>query len=317
MATITITPGNSFTPNQTVTSTRLNDLGSPTAALTAASIGTADIADDAITPALIADDAITTASIADDAITTALIADDAVTTALIADDAITTALIADDAVTSALIADDAITPALIAGDAITTPAILDANVTFAKLTDVIDSDTMTGASATTLATSESIKAYIDKFKPNIVQAVKTGVTSILNPNNIWYDVTDLSIDITPKFSNSKILISADVSSTVSNGAYGVLFRFVRDDNAIAVGDASGSRTQCSWTGGYTGGRTSPSNGMSYLDSSSVTAGTSVEYKIQCTCETTVDIYINRSLTNSDANEVPRPISTLTATEIYQ
>ena len=210
MATITITPGNSFTPNQTVTSTRLNDLGSPTAALTAASIGTADIADDAIT----------------------------------------TALIADDAVTSALIADDAITPALIAGDAITTPAILDANVTFAKLTDVIDSDTMTGASATTLATSESIKAYIDKFKPNIVQAVKTGVTSILNPNNIWYDVTDLSIDITPKFSNSKILISADVSSTVSNGAYGVLFRFVRDDNAIAVGDASGSRTQCSWTGVY-------------------------------------------------------------------
>jgi len=151
MATITITPGNSFTPNQTVTSTRLNDLGSPTAALTAASIGTADIADDAITSALIADDAITTASIADDAVTTASIADDAVTTALIADDAITTALIADDAVTSALIADDAVT----------TPAILDANVTFAKLTDVIDSDTMTGASATTLATSESIKAYVD------------------------------------------------------------------------------------------------------------------------------------------------------------
>lgn len=99
MATITITPGNSFTATETVTSTKLNDLGSPTAALTAASIGTADIADDAITPALIADDAITTPSIADNAITTALIADDAVTTALIADDAITTALIADDAVT--------------------------------------------------------------------------------------------------------------------------------------------------------------------------------------------------------------------------
>ena len=111
MATITITPGNSFTATETVTSTKLNDLGSPTAALTAASIGTADIADDAIT--------------------------------------------------SALIADDAITPALIADDAITTPAILDANVTFAKLTDVIDSDTMTGATSTNLATSESIKAYVD------------------------------------------------------------------------------------------------------------------------------------------------------------
>ncbi len=91
MATITITPGNSFTATETVTSTKLNDLGSPTAALTAASIGTADIADNAIT----------------------------------------------------------------------TPAILDANVTFAKLTDVIDDDTMATATATTLATSESIKAYVD------------------------------------------------------------------------------------------------------------------------------------------------------------
>ena len=257
MATITITPGNSFNPTETVTSTKLNDLGSPTAALTAASIGTADIADDAITPALIA------------------------------------------------------------GDAVTTPAILDANVTFAKLTDVIDDDTMATATDTTLATSESIKAYIDQLKPNIVQTVKTNVFSVIDPNNTWYDITGLSLDITPKFSNSKILISADVSSTVDSSDYGVLFRFVRDDNAIAVGDASGSRTQCSWTGGYAGGRTSPSNGMSYLDSSSVTAGTSVEYKIQCTCETTVDIYINRSLTNTDANEIPRPISTLTATEIYQ
>jgi hypothetical protein len=109
MATITITPGNTFNPTEPVTSTKLNDLGSPTAALNAASIGTADIADDAITSALIAD------------------------------------------------------------DAITTPAILDANVTFAKLTDVIDDDTMATATDTTLATSESIKAYVDdrwRFHPN-------------------------------------------------------------------------------------------------------------------------------------------------------
>ena len=69
------------------------------------------------------------------------------------------------------IADDAITPALIADDAITTPAILDANVTtakiadanvtFAKMTDVIDDDTMVTATDTTLATSQSIKAYVD------------------------------------------------------------------------------------------------------------------------------------------------------------
>jgi len=44
---------------------------------------------------------------------------------------------------------------------VTTAKIADANVTFAKLTDVIDDDTMDAATDTTLATSESIKAYVD------------------------------------------------------------------------------------------------------------------------------------------------------------
>ena len=39
--------------------------------------------------------------------------------------------------------------------------IKDAGVSFAKLADVIDDDTMGGATDTTLATSESIKAYVD------------------------------------------------------------------------------------------------------------------------------------------------------------
>ena len=49
----------------------------------------------------------------------------------------------------------------LATNAVSTTKILDANVTFAKLTDVIDDDTMATATDTTLATSESIKAYVD------------------------------------------------------------------------------------------------------------------------------------------------------------
>jgi len=101
MATITVTPGHTYGTTDTVTSTNLNDLGSPTAALTAGSILTADIADANVTTAKIADANVTTAKIAD------------------------------------------------------------ANVTFAKLADVIDDDTMATATNTTLATSESIKAYVD------------------------------------------------------------------------------------------------------------------------------------------------------------
>ena len=43
MATITITPGESFDPTETVTSTKLNDLGSPTVALTTGSIVPTDL----------------------------------------------------------------------------------------------------------------------------------------------------------------------------------------------------------------------------------------------------------------------------------
>ena len=70
-------------------------------------------------------------------------------------------VVADSGVTTAKLATDAVETAKIAANAVTTTKILDANVTFAKLTDVIDDDTMATATATTLATSESIKAYVD------------------------------------------------------------------------------------------------------------------------------------------------------------
>jgi hypothetical protein len=57
--------------------------------------------------------------------------------------------------------DSGITAAKLATNAVTTAKILDANVTFAKLDDVIDDDTMGTATNTTLATSESIKTYVD------------------------------------------------------------------------------------------------------------------------------------------------------------
>ena len=113
MATITITPGNSFTATEAVTSTKLNDLGSPTAALTAASIGTADIADDAVTSALIADANVTKAKI-----------------------------------------ENISAPLRVLGR--TT-----AGAGVAEEVTINDDDDMANASAITLATDESIKAYVD------------------------------------------------------------------------------------------------------------------------------------------------------------
>jgi len=133
MATITVTPGHTYGTTDTVTSTNLNDLGSPTAALTAGSILTADIADANVTTAKIADANVTTAKIADSNVTTAKIAN--------------------------------------------------ANVTFAKLTNVIDDDTMATATDTTLATSESIKAYVDEY--NLKYSGSTGTISVTTSFTDW------------------------------------------------------------------------------------------------------------------------------------
>jgi hypothetical protein len=67
---------------------------------TAGSVGTANIADSAITTAKIADNSITTAKIVNEAVTTAKIADSAITTAKIAAGAVATVDIADAAVTA-------------------------------------------------------------------------------------------------------------------------------------------------------------------------------------------------------------------------
>jgi hypothetical protein len=268
MATITVTPGHTYGPTNTVTSTNLNDLGSPTAALTAGSILTADIADSNVTTAKIADANVTKAKIENLSDYTVL----------------------------GNVSGGAAAPAEVS---------------------ILDEDDMASDSDTAIATQQSIKAYVDKLKPNVVQAIKTDTFEELNPNNVWIDIPSLSVSITPKFSNSKMLVQAMVSSSTDNSNYGVYFKLVRDTTDIGIGNTGGSRTRCSFTGGYSGQYSAASNGIDFLDTPSLVAGTPVTYKVQCTCETTVDVYINRSYTNTNANDVPRPISTLTVTEVYQ
>ena len=126
MADITITPaGAAFDPTDTVTSTRLNEARNPTAALVAASIGTADIADDAITTALIDNSSVTKAKI-----------------------------------------ENISAPLKVLGR--TT-----AGAGVAEEVTINDDDDLSTASAITLATDESIKAYVDTEVAGVVTTYKS------------------------------------------------------------------------------------------------------------------------------------------------
>ena len=152
---------------------------------------------------------------------------------IVQDSGITTAKLATDAVETAKIAADAVTTAKILDANVTTAKIADANVTFAKLTDVIDDDTMATATDTTLATSESIKAYVDSLTTIKAHCVwnpaltgtnapisGSGVTSVTrNSAGNW----TINLSVTAPLSNFVTLVSSDTQSNGSintaTGAY--------------------------------------------------------------------------------------------------
>ncbi len=152
---------------------------------------------------------------------------------VVADSGVTTAKLAIDAVETAKIAADAVTTAKILDANVTTAKIADANVTFAKLTDVINDDTMATATDTTLATSESIKAYVDSLTTIKAHCVwnseltgtnapisGSGVTSVTrNSAGNW----TINLSVTAPLSDFVTLVSSDTSSggsiNTATGAY--------------------------------------------------------------------------------------------------
>jgi len=136
---------------------------------------------------------------------------------VVKDGGVTTAKLNDNAVTTVKIADANVTTAKIADANVTTAKIADANVTFAKLTDVIDDDTMATATDTTLATSESIKAYVDSLLSSAI-----------------FTESFESSEINPPAANTTVSASHSLSSTPKIAQ--AVYRCKIADNGWSVGD---------------------------------------------------------------------------------
>jgi len=126
-------------------------------------------------------------------------------------------IVKDGGVTTAKLNDSAVTTAKIADANVTTAKIADANVTFAKLTDVIDDDTMATATDTTLATSESIKAYVDSLLSSAI-----------------FTESFESSEINPPAANTTVSASHSLSSTPKIAQ--AVYRCKIADNGWSVGD---------------------------------------------------------------------------------
>ena len=148
-----------------------------------------------------------------------------------------------------------------------------------------------------------------------------------------YTLTPLNTTITPIGSNSKFVVSAQVSGegTVSNQQF--FLRMIRnttsgfadsDNVAIGVGDNGSNNSAPESTSAFHGYATenndstiSTSHVSPFVDSPSVSAGGNLQYKVQIYMQTAVTWYMNRTKTQYNQTYGDYLPSFLTVMEIAQ
>jgi hypothetical protein len=159
----------------------------------------------------------------------------------------------------------------------------------------------------------------DRMPPgSIIQTLSTTKTdTATTTSTTWVDIAGLSITITPRFSNSRILITCNVN-VLNTGQNNTPLRFVRNSTAIGIADTAGSRDRASFLPmrGETDFGTSSVGSMTFLDSPNTTSPT--VYKLQWQTQGSTAT-LNRTGEDTDiaTSGRPRTVSTITVQEIKQ
>lgn len=190
---------------------------------------------------------------------------------------------------------------------------------------VIDDGTMATALATNLATAESIKTYVDTFKPNFALATKGDTQTITGTENQWFEITDLNPTITTRAAGSTFIVTPSINWGAYNQAYGIGFKVMYSVNGGAYQDFGlptgiGSRVAVHATDHSSddAGDMSRATFDVFFDSISYTAGDTISFKVYAqNSQVTAALYINRSESDTDNADHARSNSTIKVQEIYQ
>ena len=168
---------------------------------------------------------------------------------------------------------------------------------------------------------------------NVIQVVNTGVTSTsslsLSSATTWYTVSSLDTVITTSGTNSKILINAQFFGEADTADYVVNFKIVRviggteSDITNGVGATASNRwciNQIMHVGYYDNNQSStPIQNVfaGLLDSPSQSSGTAITYRLKVAINevSSKTLYVNRSVSDTDASANERGISYMTLMEV--
>lgn len=150
----------------------------------------------------------------------------------------------------------------------------------------------------------------------VVQATKTDTTTL----SASFADTGITASITPSSASNKILIICQITATSQDpggNTIGSYLRLLRNSTDISQGTSAGSRTVLTTEiGGSRGADDSNNGSIMFLDSPNTTSATT--YKIQACGRNQGGggiFYLNRSISDSDANTSSRGTSNIILLEI--
>lgn len=258
-------------------------------------------------------------------------------------------IVKDSGVTAAKLNTDAVTTDKINANAVTTAKILNDNVTYDKIQDISTSNsvlgntgtgtvaeralvgdillnepTMTSNSAVKGVTQQSIKSYVDSQLSsnkvmNVQQTVKTNRTTTGITHTAYNDIPDLSVNITPSATSSKVLVTVHLNASTNDtddspdGLAKTFIRLNRDSTAIALGDSDTNYEQCTFAVGVDAYQVRTWS-ITFLDSPSTTS--QVTYKLKAK-ESDSDAVFLVNQYNAGGSGRVASVSSITVQEIYQ
>jgi hypothetical protein len=160
-----------------------------------------------------------------------------------------------------------------------------------------------------------------KIPGHVVQVQSTTKTDTFSTTSATFvDVTGLSVNITPKYSDSKILVTLNTMSSISSAtAYirvtgGNATDFVGDTDGVKVSALTGIGRTVS---GFDAGESAFALSNSFLDAPATTS--QITYQVQARVSDTSSrtFTLNRCADESNHTYRGRYISTITVTEIAQ
>lgn len=157
-------------------------------------------------------------------------------------------------------------------------------------------------------------ATVGPTTSGVVQVKSTAKTDTFTTSSATFtDITGLSVSITPTSASNKVLVIATYHDSYTANENGFT-RLMRDSTAIAVGDAAGTRPQCSAMIRGLSADDMQTNGIAFLDSPATTSVTA--YKVQAQCSSSAHTYfLNRTNSDSDGTSRGRAASTITVMEV--